>query len=363
MPPFRDFYYVAKAAGDCAQSAEFYPYTHCAYASGTFNYPPVWMLLGKIGITAADTIWLAVLIELSAIVLLVILLRGYSVTMGLAALPMVLSPSTILGFERANTDIVEWILVCAAALIYSERSRVSALAAFLLLITGVFIKFLALFCATMIVRFRRNSVVISVALVTITLVYLFSITDALTQIRRITPVSPYISFGYNIIFNRFEFVYAPRLGLSVAGLSQSWIPFMTVVLGLVLCVVIAIGAWARRVATCFVDEGRAGTAFLFGASIYCGSFLLLGTNYTYRLIFLLLCLPQFFEWLKRPGGSRIAAQALVACCTVSMWLKFHPELTLHVNQITDWIVFIAFTTILALTALRSLWPSRHDARI
>ena len=37
-----------------------------------------------------------------------------------------------------------------------------------------------------------------------------------------------------------------------------------------------------------------------------------------------------------------------------MWLKFQPEKTLHVNQLTDWILFGVLTMLLALNALHAL---------
>jgi hypothetical protein len=37
-----------------------------------------------------------------------------------------------------------------------------------------------------------------------------------------------------------------------------------------------------------------------------------------------------------------------------MWLKFRPEKTLHVNQITDWILFGVLSMLIALNALNRL---------
>lgn len=363
LPPFHDLYHVVNTAGACAASGEAYPYTKCGYSSGQFNYPPVWLLLGKLGITAADTKWFAALIEISAIALLVVLLRGRSIAMGLAALPLVLSPSIILGFERGNIDIVVWSLVCAAALIYSERCKAAAVAAALLLSLGIALKFLALFCASLIVRFNRTAILVSVYLAAFAALYLYSIADALPHIRRITPVSPFISYGYAIIFDRFEHLYAPRLGLNVEGLAKSWIPHAAVIFSLVLSGAIAVAAWWRNTAPCFLNGERNGTAFLFGAGVYCGSFLLISSNYTYRLIFLLLCLPQIFDWMESKNansGPRVLGYAAYCCCVVSMWLKFYPELTLHINQVTDWALFGIFTTVLACHALESLWALRRN---
>jgi hypothetical protein len=363
LPPFFDLQAITNTAAECASAGQTYPYADCGYRTGNYNYPPVWLLLARIGITPGDTAWLAVLVELPAIVLLIILLRGRSAALGLVALPMVLSPSTILAIERANTDLVEWSLVCAAALIYSERRRAATILAASLLCLAITLKFLALFCTSLIVRFTRAAIFVSATLVVFTALYLYSIADVLPHIRRISPVSPYISYGYTIIFDRFELLYAPRLGLNVAGLSKSWVPHAAIVFVLALAAAIAVIAWRKGTEALRLDDGRNGTAFLFGAGIYCGSFLLLGTNYTYRLIFLLLCLPQLFDWIERSKTSRRIAQLMIVSCIVSMWLKFHPEKTLHINQVTDWMLFGIMMTIMALASLRSLWPMQRDATV
>ena len=44
------------------------------------------------------------------------------------------------------------------------------------------------------------------------------------------------------------------------------------------------------------------------------------------------------------------AYLLIGSCLISMWLKFHPEKTLHINQLTDWILFGGLTMLMALNA-------------
>jgi hypothetical protein len=358
LPPFYDLHIVTDNAGRCTDDS--YPYLHakCDPWSYPYNYPPIWLLLGKLGINGDDTALLAVLIELPAIALLALLLRGRSVMSGLVALPLVLSPSVVLGFERGNTDIAEWVLVCSAALLFSERRALRAAASLVLLLFAVAIKFLAVFCCTLAVRLRPTSVIVSALLVVLSLVYLHSLSDVLLNIRKITPVSPYVSYGFIILFDRLEFLYGPRLGVDLAGLTRSWIPIAAVTFVLFAVTVTALALWRRGRSLCRLDDGSAGVAFLFGAGIYCGSFLLLGTNFTYRLMFLLLCLPQLLDWFESRGDehkdTRRLAYVLIGSCFISMWLKFHPEKTLHVNQVTDWILFGALTMIIILNALYAL---------
>jgi hypothetical protein len=359
LPPFYDLHVVTDNAARCADATG-YPYLHAAcdpWATG-YNYPPIWLLLGKLGIDGGSTPLLATLFELPALLLFAFLLRGYSVRSGLMALALMLSPSVVLGFERGNIDIAEWILVCGAALLFSEHSALRAAGALALLCLAVVIKFLAVFCCTLFVRLRPRSMVVAGLLAGFSLVYLYSLADVLQVIRQETPISPYVSYGYPILFDRLEFLYGPRLGLDLSGLTHSWIPIITITLVILAALAAAVVIWHRGRAFCRLSEGSAGVAFLFGSGVFCGSFLLLNTNYTYRLMFLLLCLPQLFDWIEERSAagnnSRRAAYLLYVCCLVSMWLKFHPERTLHVNQLADWILFGMLVMLGALNALYAL---------
>jgi hypothetical protein len=370
LPPFSDLHVVTDNAARCAGAAvSEYPYLHadCDPWHQIYNYPPVWLLLGKLGIDGGHTALLAFIIELPALVLFAFLLYGRSVGCGLIALTLMLSPSVVLGFERGNIDIIEWVLVCSAALPFSEQRALRAVASLVLLCLAVLIKFLAIFCCTLAIRLRPMSVIVSAFLVVFSLLYLYSLSAVLPLIRTITTISPYVSYGYIILFDRLEFLYGPRLGLDLTGLTGSWIPIMAVAVVLLVALATAIAVWRRGRLQYRLDEGSDGIAFLFGSGIFCGSFALLGTNYTYRLMFLLLCLPQLFDWIESPQtadrGSRRTAYLLIGSCIISMWLKFHPEKTLHINQITDWILFGALAMVLALNGLYAATSLLSNHRI
>lgn len=369
LPPFFDLHVVLISGADCAQPGNVYPYIGAPCKPwGRFNYPPVWLLLGRLGITGAHTSLVALLIEFPAILLMIFIMRGRSILMGLLSLLMILSPSVILGFERGNVDIVEWALVCAAGLMFQEYSWVRAFAAFVLLAIGIVLKFLPAFCCTLFIRLRSTSVALAIAIVLFTVGYIYILSDVMAVIRRTTPISPFVSYGYPIIFDRIEKLYAPSLGLNLTGLSASYIPLLTVALVVIAAVVIALHRWGRKSSVGRISESSAGVLFLFGAGVFGGTFLL-GTNYTYRLMFLLLCIPQITDWIEpKPNAtwdaaSRPLSYAIFFSCVVSMWLKFHPELTLHINQLADWILFGIFTYVLALNGLAALSNVPQNSRI
>ena len=102
----------------------------------------------------------------------------------------------------------------------------------------------------------------------------------------------------------------------------------------------------------FIDMSAAGTAFAFGAGIYCGTYLL-GTNFIYRLMFLLLCLPQLQDWQIRRSGkdkaAAIAEQGLFVIVLGVLWVNGNANghsIFLLLPQLLDWFLFFCLAVVL-----------------
>jgi hypothetical protein len=196
------------------------------------------------------------------------------------------------------------------------------------------------------------------------LLYFYSIANVFPMIRANTHYTTAFSFGYRIIF-------AHLLGLSLRGLSDSWMRIPVVIFVILAVAVLAFAAWRRGHHPCKIADGSNGTAFLFGGGIFLGSFLFLGSNYAYRLTFLLLCLPQQFDWIERQAsaptqvlgtapasdaGSRLISLLFLGSCLASMWLKLAQSAgnLMFIGQIADWILFSILTTLFVLNGLYAL---------
>ena len=159
-----------------------------------------------------------------------------------------------------------------------------------------------------------------------------------------------------------------EVGRPRTGLANTWVPITAAILTVILAAAIALRAFRHSSSLCTVANGVAGTAFLFGAGIYCGSFML-GTNFTYRLIFLLLCLPQLQDWRRGTFSERDStvaiARALIVAVLVVLWLNGN-SIFMFVPQLTEWALFFGFTMILMFNFLNSAnrelnHPSEHVA--
>ncbi len=147
--------------------------------------------------------------------------------------------------------------------------------------------------------------------------------------------------------------------MSPIGLADTWLPACAAAVVLMCAAIVAADSFRKRRAFCPVDMSAAGTAFLFGAGIYCGTYLL-GTNFIYRLMFLLLCIPQLLDWqIRKPEGDKtvgIAELGLLGTVLGVLWLNGNANghsIFLLLPQLLDWFLFFGLAAVLMLNLLRT----------
>jgi hypothetical protein len=130
-------------------------------------------------------------------------------------------------------------------------------------------------------------------------------------------------------------------------------------------VVMGVGVWwwARRTMRPLPADGRRATAdrlgFLFGSAIYVGTFAV-GNNFDYRLVFLLLTLPQLWTWTRSAEeAGRVRAMALLALLVVAvaMWVGAWSQPLRLADELVSWALALPLAA-LAIAAL----PSPADIR-
>jgi hypothetical protein len=344
-------------------------YAACAWKGGdayaphacnvdNFNIPPTWLLVGFLGIDGSDSSWLSMAVITAAMIVMVLLLQGRSWYHGVIALGAVISPSVMMGVERGNLDLLILALVGAAALIYEERRVGRACGAIGFLGLGVALKLFPLFCVSLAARFSRQTFIFACATAALSLIYLYLTIDYVFLIRRNVPTTFILSYGYKAIFLGVDHVRS-EAGLSPIGLADTWVPASTAAVVLICAAIVAVNNFRNRRAFCSVDVSAAGTAFLFGAGIYCGTYLL-GTNFTYRLMFLLLCVPQLQDWqIRRCEGDKavgIAELGLFGTVLGVLWLNGSPNghsIFLLFPQLLDWFLFFCMAAVLMMNLLRT----------
>jgi hypothetical protein len=352
QPKFFDMHAVTDHAHCAAMGFNAYVLNPCDPIT-PFNYPPVWLWLGYLGIDGSASAWLSVLMTIAALGVLVSLSKGRSIGEGALTSLAILSPSVMMGIERGNIDLLILALVGGAALIFVEHRPVRVAGAIALIGLAVVLKLYPVFCVVLAARVSRRTFFFAVALATVSLVYFAIISDYLPIIRHNTPSTSLLSYGYKVPFLGFDQLLA-EAGRPRTGLGNTWVPITASILTVILAAAFALRAVRRRSSHCEVANGVTGTAFLFGAGIYCGSFML-GANFAYRLMFLLLCLPQLQDWQKGTfldaDRTVVIARVLIVAILLALWLNGNSTF-MFVPQMTDFVLFFGLTTILLFNFLK-----------
>ena len=355
QPPFYDMHIINDYAACAARGVDAYVPRACNKAN--FNIPPVWLWLGYLGIDGASSNWLAGAMIATSMIVMALLFRGRPRSHGWIALSALISPSVMMGVERANLDLLVLGLVGSAALIYREQSAGRACGAIVLLGVGIALKLIPMFCVSLVARFSRQTLFFACAMMVLSLIYLGAIAEYVVLIRRNVPTTFILSYGYKAIFLGIDH---PRMeaGLDPIGLADTWVPIVVTALVLICAFVIALGMFRKGSEFCPVDVSAAGTAFLFGAGIYCGTYVL-GTNFIYRLMFLLLCLPQLQDWLIQRASDRktagYAEAGLLGVVLGVLWLNGNANghtTFLLLPQFLNWLLFFGMSVVLMLNFLR-----------
>jgi hypothetical protein len=357
-PPFFDMRVINDYAACASKGVDAYAYATQACNVDNFNIPPTWLWLGALGLDGSDSTWLSAIMIAATAIVMVLLFKGRSWIHGAIALGAIISPSVMMGVERGNLDLLILGLVGSAALIYDEKKIGRVCGAIAVLFFGVVLKLFPMFCVSLAARFSRKTFLFACALASLSLIYSGLTIKYIFLIRRNVPTTFILSYGYKTIFLGVDHTRS-EAGLGPIGLADTWVPVVTVAVVLICAAAVAIISFRNRRAFCSVDASVAGTAFLFGAGIFCGTYLL-GTNFIYRLMFLLLCVPQLLDWqIRWREGSQATGFAEVALLVIVLgvlWSNGNANghtMFLLLPQLFDWLLFFFMALVLMLNLLRT----------
>lgn len=305
------------------------------------NYPRVWQTLFVFGFEqkhAEAFGWtLAALLLLGVLLAFPALSWGEAVAVGLA----VFSPAVLLGVERGNTDLAVFFVLAAALALPSAAWRT----------TSVVVAFaLKLFplagAAVLLGQARRTALWCGAVLTIFAAMYVVANWVDLRLISAGTPRDTWLSYGWAV------------LPLRVGRLSPT-AGAVAVVLAWTMIVLVAWRALRARAAAGEVEFGAdaALDAFRVGAACYAGTFLL-GNNFLYRLVFVILALPRLWRW-ARGGALRGSAWLGLVASFASLWLlefdrsswvvRRDEWLWFSVGQAANWVLFASFCCLLIRT--------------
>lgn len=358
-PPFFDAQVITAAAESWRQGHDPLLENPADSIGRPLNYPRLWHLAFRLGLVPANATWLgAIMLGAFTASLVGFVLRHRDVSPWWFAAAL-FSPAVLLGVERGNSDLLMFALMAAALAALRVQRR--GLAAVAIIGAGALKLFPFAAVIALVGEKRRPSLIWTAIVLGSAIVYLALTWSDLALIRAATPHPVEFAYGWSVLPD------------AMAGLGNGNLRMVQWLLrcGFVVAAVIALATWFRssREANAVPDPGEdqsALIAFRMGAAAFVGTFLL-GGNFRYRMVFLLLTLPQLVRWTRTVNWRRQAWLALGAAY-VGLWSERaggqQPAgqwRALLIGQTGDWVLFLALIGLVTATLPSWLRPELRAA--
>jgi hypothetical protein len=338
-PPFADLRTITHSIDCVAKGLDPFTIGACDPWGRLYNYPSIWLHLGAIGISSASSNLIGILFIALLCATLLLIYETRTVVSGIIAFAAVISPPTLLLVERGNIDVLMFSATVVASYYLAKRSGLCAT----LLQCGVIVllavlKIYPIGSATVLAhrRWGLAGIALTGALTMIGLLGLVGLEEIKT-IAMNTPQVTYRSYGDVLIFLRAnEYGLVPNV-LSINTLRAIAAMTALSLAGIAILVSLRRPGILRSVLPALDPASTIGAVAMSCVSIFCFSFIL-GSNYNYRLVFLLGVLPVLLTAhdTERRAGTIVAPAAIVLFLWVSAVSWRHVVLPF---EILDWSIF------------------------
>jgi hypothetical protein len=270
------------------------------------DYPRIWQLLFHLGIDQKDTIYFEVTFVSLFFLGIFLFVGEINQPIAVALACGIFSPAVLLGIERGNNDLIVFFLLALSLMVIRKSTAASAgVIAFAFLL-----KLFPVFAAAVFFKENRRSffkfITGSVLFVG---TYCILLRNEIRAVHAGVSTTNWDSYGIAVNWVEME-------GLIHNPLLSKGVCYAVIGVLIVLSIFLALRPCKSKDAT--ADESHID-AFRVGAAIYVGTYLL-GSNFDYRLMFLLFTIPQLMRWLSSSDFQlRRAARITFACTLYSLW--------------------------------------------
>lgn len=292
--PFMDLYGIL-AACDAARAGvdPFLPNAFDPYHR-PHVYSEWWLALGRLGLGRSDTLWLGSALVTAVLLMSVIMVRPVVRHEGVALFLLLASPALLLAVNRANNDLVVFLLISAGLLCFRREAWTWRAAGILLFAVSAVLKYSPLVTLVVLLDLRtRRALLAGLGLYSLVLVLAWpGLVQGLKSAAQYNPAPDWL------------YAYGAPVLLRNLGVRE---PVGWLVPASLLLLVIWAGFLARRKIAAAEPavagpERTAEREFIVGAALLVGLFFL-GSSYVYKLVFALWLLP----WLARPDEGGVGA--------------------------------------------------------
>jgi hypothetical protein len=317
--PFVDLHEILAAAECHRQGIDIYIVDPCDVLNRPHAYSPLWLALTPAFLETGDTAWVGLLLMVLFVASLGLAMRPRSAGEVAVFALAIVSPMTIYALERANIDVIMFLLVLGGAALYA-LPRPYRLGSYALFLLAGLLKFYPLVLLALIGRERGRDIFLPAAVIG-SAVLLFAVNDGagLHQALANLPSPSYFSFTFSALNLPF--------GLASRMPELPFVPrhvFGALLLAALVALATVRTLHAARHFSDRIDEAGREGAFLVVGSLVITACFFAGRNIDYRGIYFLLVLPGLVR-LRRSedeSGTKQFASALIAGVLFVMWSNF-----------------------------------------
>lgn len=338
--PYADFRTISEGIPYYEQGGDPYGSSDYDFIARKFNYPPIWLKLSFLGVEESELRYIYITFgSLFSIGLGLLFLREKN-PLWFLTIPFILSPPILLGLERCNNDLLVFFLVVLAVWFVRDQSKKNMdwIGGLLILVATV-LKVFPVFAFWVFIRNSwKRSMIVLLPFACVCLGYYLSIKSILDLIRENTPVSAFLSFGIKVL------PYYLSLKFSDSLLAQG--PWLLAVAFFSVVLIFLVGYRLGKEGEDLENFESYDTAlFRVGSGIHLAAFLL-GSNYDYRLMFLLLTLPWACRKLSEVGPIRKWMIFYLPLVLFVFWMNGqYGETVLVLNELANWSIFFVLVAL------------------
>jgi hypothetical protein len=309
------------------------------------NYPRIWLGLSSLGLDQSHTfilgVFLAVLFYAS--IFFIVITKRLNVGEGLIYGLVLCSPAVMLAVERGNNDLVIFIFLCLSVFMI-QKKRI--LPYFFILVASI-LKIYPIFGIFIAIREnKKRFFIIALIISTIFFIYIIYTWKDIILMNTFIPRSAHISYGSRVIFDGLNVFFGDSGG--IPEIVRKILSFIGV-----LIVLISSYWWAYKNGLSVLNTEHIDS-FRMGAIIYIGTFIIIGNNWDYRLVFLILTLPQLFAWIKNKNELSYYAVFLLMAILFTMYSSLISRIigtyfVFPIEELINWLIFACFIYVLLLT--------------
>lgn len=284
--PFSDMRTTLRGIEAYAEGSD--PLLERAIVNGNnWCYPRTWFLFSYLGVRENITNVISLVIIVLFYTLTILFIGKTNKTTAFFYGIILCSPPVVMGLERANVDILLYLLILGSVFIlHTKPGRIIAP---ILIIVSALLKLFPVFSVLMVLREKKRTAILTFLVVSLTYV-----TYSVLEFHSLEII--YEQMGKPVDVASFGLFELPKY-LHISFFSDLNPILLWLLAICILLMAVFLFLKNSRFLLFEVEEGIKLDAFRAGAAIYLGVFIF-GYSFLYRMVFILLTLPQIIAWAR-----------------------------------------------------------------